>query len=504
MSVRLLSVCVSVWLLGAVSSRAQQQPAAAATGESSDAWAERDFEAPPEANTGAQVAAASGTDDAWAAGGFEAAPEAEGAADVQTASGHAGAADSGASESELTSRGEIVVEARGFLDDSDPGTRDAEFGLASRLEIEHKHGRFEERVRLLGRMDSLNRRRSVFLPEDIWAQARFGLLRVRAGAELINWSATEAFHPADVLNARNFDSDIQNFEKRGEPMLDLQLGPLRSTTLKLLVMPFRTQPFFPPPNSRMSFAPGISFGDDLRVDRAGHFSNSDWGPQAALELEQVIGSADISLHVLEHMDRSQPVVGVDLQHNRPARLYQTVRQLGLTYQQVFGPLIVKVEGVYRWFQRPDSLTGRFAPFSLEGQPVPSSQLPDRDHAAGAIGLEYGVVHDSGAQSTFVLEGTALIGPDKPTRIQLTVFQRDVLVGYRLDLGDEQARNLFVGFIFDLERWGETLTTVECSQRLGEAWSARLRARVFTGERDLFGLGVLRKADSLQVLVTRHF
>jgi len=493
MRVRPLVACAAVLLAwSAITATAQELPSSQLPApDGSDAGA---LEPAPAEAPGAAVAPVES--DAWAAGGFEAPPD--------NLSGPA--ADSGDAEatSQLTSHGEVALEARGFLDDGNAASRDRELGLASRLELDHTHGAFEERARLLGRFDILNHQRRLLLLEELWVQARLGALRLRLGAELINWSATEAFHPADVINARNFDSDLQNFEKRGEPMLDLQLGPLSGTTLKVLLMPYRTQPLFAPLNSRMSFAPGIAFGDDLRVDREGRLSRAELGPQAAVELQQVVGSADISLHALEHMDRSQPVIGVNLRDGRVTRLYQTVRQVGLTYQQVLGPLILKVEGVYRWFVPADDISGVFAPLLAPGVPALVSRLPRRDHGAGAIGLEYGFVHGGGAQSTIVVEGTAIVGADKATRDQLSVFQRDVLVGYRLDLNDEQARVFFVGVIVDLERRAETLTTVEWSQRVGDALTARLRLRIFTAERDSPGLGVLRPADSLQLLVTRHF
>jgi hypothetical protein len=90
---------------------------------------------------------------------------------------------------------------------------------------------------------------------------------------------------------------------------------------------------------------------------------------------QVVGSADATLHALEYMDRLQPVVRID-----PGRLelrlpYQTMRQLGGTYQQVLGPSVAKLEGTYRWLVGPGrAVIERVGP------------LPARNHAAVAAGL----------------------------------------------------------------------------------------------------------------------
>src|SRR5205807_886955 len=113
---------------------------------------------------------------------------------------------------------------------------------------------------------------------------------------------------------------------------------------------------FPSPRSRLSFAPpGVDLqGKPLRIDRRGAFTSGEYGPQAALQVRQVIGSADVAVHALEHMDRLQPIVLVDPTTLQPRLLYQTVRQVGGTYQQVLGGLVAKVEGAYRRFVSPRS------------------------------------------------------------------------------------------------------------------------------------------------------
>ena len=47
------------------------------------------------------------------------------------------------------------------------------------------------------------------------------------------------------------------------------------------------------------------------VDRDGHLTDDNFGPQAAFAVQQVLGAADLTVHALEQMDRLQPLVGVD-------------------------------------------------------------------------------------------------------------------------------------------------------------------------------------------------
>src|SRR5687767_7316130 len=110
---------------------------------------------------------------------------------------------------ELSSQGELAFEGRAFRDDALANTTDKSAGLLGRMEWRHEHDAFEQRLRAYGRLDHYDKRRSVLVVEEAWMQVRRGRLRLRAGVDLVNWTATEAFHPADVINARNLDSDLE-------------------------------------------------------------------------------------------------------------------------------------------------------------------------------------------------------------------------------------------------------------------------------------------------------
>jgi hypothetical protein len=393
------------------------------------------------------------------------------------------------------SRGQLALEGRAFLPDDDPTTEDWGFGLFSRLEWAHSHDPWSERLRITGRLDAIDRGRDHLVLEEAWVQYWRGRLKLRLGADIVNWTATEAFHPADVLNARNLDSDLENYEKVGEPMLFAALSLLEDTTLELYVMPGYMAALLPSRRSRLRLVPsGADIGGRLLVDRRGRFTDAIIGPQAALRLRTVWGSADLSLHVLEHMDRSQPLVVTDPGTERLHAVFLTVRQVGLTYSQVFGSLIAKLEASYRDFVRVED-TSRFG------------ALPDRDHATLALGAEYGFVHDGGSESTLLAEVQAVFGLSEIERYQVNPFQRDLMLGYRFAWNDEPSRTLLVSAIFDLERGGEYLLNVTYEQRLGETWGIALGARLINAEANAdspFGLTPLRDADLLRVVLSRYF
>jgi hypothetical protein len=403
---------------------------------------------------------------------------------------------------EWSSRGELALEGRQFDDDERALTPDRGLALFGRLELRHSHGRLEEKTRFYGRLDHYDQRRSTLVFEEAWLQLALERLRLRAGVDLVNWTATEAFHPADVINARNLDSDLENYEKVGEPMASLQVRLFENTTVQLMFMPHRTAPLFASPASRLSFAPGVDLRGSRRLlDRDGQTTDSRWGPQAALALRQVLGNADLTVHALEHLDRSQPLVRLDPQTFSPLLIFQTVRQLGGTYQQAVGPIILKLEGAYRRFVAArEPLPG----LPLGPYPLDSSGQPD--HSQLAVGLEYGVPHAGGSESTFLLEGQALLGiDDSALRSALSVFQRDVRIGYRFALNDELGKELMLGAIFDTERSGESLVMLNYLQRLGETWTLRAGLRLFNARASAPGpLAVLRTSDHVRLALTRHF
>ncbi|MEZ4272283.1 MAG: hypothetical protein R3C68_12900 [Myxococcota bacterium] len=259
-----------------------------------------------------------------------------------------------------SSKGEVAIEGRAFLPDNEALTVDQDVGLFGRVEVLHKHENiFREKVRIFGRVDRRDEGRSVLIVEEAWVELKKSLVRLRLGADIVNWTATEAFHPADVLNSRNLDSDVENFEKVGEPMAELSFN-VGNGTLSAYYMPYYTRPIQPSPRSRQGvFPPGLPVGPLLRMDAHGNLADGDFGHQGGLRARQTFGSADLSLHFIHHMDRDQPEIVFDATAGELRPLFRTVTQAGGTYQQVFGSLILKVEAAYRFrsLRRHDSAFG---------------------------------------------------------------------------------------------------------------------------------------------------
>jgi hypothetical protein len=370
----------------------------------------------------------------------------------------------------------------------------------------HEHGALAEKLRAYARADGFEQGRSIFAVEEAWLHLRLGPVLARAGFDVLNWTVLDAFHPADVINPRNLDSDIENFDKLGEPMATLEITPFEGTTLSGHFMPWFRRPHFPPPASRLGFAPaGVYLGPRwILVDHDGRLTDDPFIPQAAVRLRQRIGTADVSVHALQHIDRGQPLAVADalarfplaafLKEPGPLLVWSSVGQVGGTCQQALGRLVLKIEGAYRRFVPMAEL-----PESLEEE-------PRRDHGVIALGLWYTLPHAGGAHSTFLLEGQVVVGPEALVRAALGPFQRDAFGGYRFAWNDEESREFRVGGVVDLEGRREWLLSAEYRQRLGETWTVRLGVRIFhapSGETG-HGLEPLRDGDHARIILTRHF
>ncbi len=254
-----------------------------------------------------------------------------------------GLISSTAEGAKIKAKGEVQLFLRGFSNDQDPRTKDLGWGIFSRLEANVRHKPFKARARVFGRLDAEDGERSIVVVEELWGQAKFWGFELRVGADLLNWTATEAFHPADIINARNLDSDVENYEKLGEPMVALS-HDLFDGEITAYFMPYFSTAIAPSTQSRLSFAPpGVVVGEPLRLLSNGNFSDRNFGVQAALHATQKLGDGDLSLHVVHHMDRSQPEFVFDRRTVQVRPLFRKVTQFGGTYAHILDRIIVKLE-----------------------------------------------------------------------------------------------------------------------------------------------------------------
>ncbi len=399
----------------------------------------------------------------------------------------------GTAFAEFSSRGSLAIEGRAFRPDDVAATEDVGLALASRIELKSRKRPWRGKLRIFGRVGAIDSTRADFVVEEAWVELRGGRLRLRAGAQLLSWTATEAFHPADVMNARNFDSDLEDAEKIGEPMVSVRLA-IGTGGVSAYYMPLRIEHRFPDPVSRLGLFP-IPLGRPLWVESDGTVSSDRFARQWAVRLGQTIGNADISLHALGHHDRSHPTFVIDPSNSMIRPLHHGAIQIGATYTQAIGGWLLKAEIAHRDLDSPSDL----------GSLQPLEDQKGIDHDQVAAGLEYGWSYPGGHDATVVLEGQAIVGSSALERARLHPFQRDLLIGYHHAFNDQQSKELSAGAIVDVDGRSELLAYLSYDQRLSDTWRARGALRAIRAEtEDGDGLQALDGDHSLEVTLTHHF
>jgi hypothetical protein len=381
------------------------------------------------------------------------------------------------SEGKWSGQGEVGFELRRFEDDGKKITEDTGVAILSRVETRYDDEYNTFVLRAFGRVDEKDPDRGFVALEDAYVSERFGTgnTRLTAGYKLFSWTATEAFHPADVINSRNFDSDLENLEKKGEITIQLAFDFLDGQ-LNLYYWPHFEAPEYPSYRSRVGA--GVSIGKPVVVD--GTSSSSAWLPQFGAMFNTSFPGGDLSLHAIRHVDRNFPLVGTSnyvtlLGSNIPNDLtaFQTAptpyffqaTQLGGTLQWSLDPVMLKVEGAVRQFE------SELAILTARGLKKPNS------HSELAVGLEWSMAYDeSNAETYFYLEGNSIIGISKEERAQQSVFQRDVMFGIRHVLNDIDGKEVFISTIMDIERTHEKLFNFSYTQRLSDIWKIKTGIR----------------------------
>ncbi len=409
----------------------------------------------------------------------------------------------------VESRGELGLETRVFQPDNDSGTNDQNVAAAARIQVDSRKGDLRLRFRGFVRHDETDRGRSAAFPEEAWAQWKGERFSLTVGWDMVTWTATEAFHPADVVNARYFDSNVENFEKIGEPLAQLRMK-LGQGNISAYLMPYFTSPIFPSARSRLSFTgPGVSMGSARWLTRDGDITSDRLGAQWAVNVQQTVGDADVSIHVLQNQDRYNPVIGFDPTRLQVHPLFKPVTQVGGTYQQVIEGLIVKGEFAYRYYDRSDT---KLSPTFVA---LDARQLTEnRDHGTAALGLEYSVSHDIGWESTFIVEGQSVFAEGKGwngnerIRHELNIFQRDVMGGLRLAFQDAADSTLLLFAVVDLEDPEQMFGNLGYNRRLGEEWSLKAGLRFFNlppkNPNMPVGFERWHKANQVTLTLMRHF
>ena len=290
-----------------------------------------------------------------------------------------------------------------------------------------------------GRTHADVRELSLYVERDDWD--------LTAGIGKVFWGVAESRHLVDIVNQSDLVEDVDEEDKLGQPMINLNL--LRDWgTVGFFVLPGFRERTFPGDAARLR--------GPLQIDTSNPIYESsaeEARVDAALRYSHTIGDWDFGASYFHGTSREpelvQAVSGDGRVVLRPR--YEVIDQFGLDVQATLDEWLWKFEGIHR--------SGHGDPFF-----------------AATGGFEYTLfgVAESAADLGLLLEyhydGR---GDDAPA----TTFDNDIFVGTRLALNDEQATEFLAGVIVD-QREQDMLMLIEGERRITETWFAEVEARLF--------------------------
>jgi len=360
----------------------------------------------------------------------------------------------------------------------------------------------EYKLGIIGKANSKDRENSYMNVNDLYYSTDFMLgTRLDLGYKIFNWSKMESFHPADVVNARLLDSDIENFDKKGELSIVIEKES-EVGIVKVYAFPMFEESFFPSADSRIA--------DGVRPEKVNRMSDKGvstdrqvW--QYGASFEKQIGDFDFMAFALKHVDRNRPIVGfkdftivtsdIIIPQGNLESYYFDVLDFGFAGTYFLGEHALKLEALSSKFDVPagqNFLTGA----GLR-KPI--------DYTTVAFGHEYSHTWENGWDSTFFTEYQRILEVDKQTRQELAIFQSDLFIGHRLTLNDAFSKEFLIGFFYDVERKGEWLVNFGYDQRINDFWKFHLGYRAFGhGESDKLGTYLLDGDNEVNFKISRFF
>ncbi|MFP6584766.1 MAG: hypothetical protein VCD00_19690 [Candidatus Hydrogenedentota bacterium] len=295
------------------------------------------------------------------------------------------------------------------------------------------------------------------------------------GISRVFWGVTESVHLVDVINQTDGVEDIDNEDKLGQQMVNVNW--LTNTgTYSLFVLPGFRERTFPGDDARRRGPFEIEQYDTLyesgaeenHVDVAGRWAHS-------------LGNWDLGLSTFYGTNREARLIGEvapsgDI-HLRP--YYELMFQTGIDVQYTREAWLWKLESLYR-----------------DGE--------NDSYIAAVGGFEYTLyqIFESNADLGLLMEYQYDDRNDDGST-PLTVADNDLFVAARYALNDESSTALLAGLIYDLHEH-TILGLIEAERRLSNNWKIEVEGRFVTNADVDDPAYFFRRDDSLTLRLTYAF
>ena len=364
--------------------------------------------------------------------------------------------------------GHISIDQRFFDNDGVEISNDRGFAVSTNLRSKFSWRGVDFSGNVMGRVDDQDPTRNIFILQEAMLRYKLGTWEIFGGFEKFNLGAHEVFKPADNLNARNFDSDVENTEKFGE----LTYGVKKSFSwwdVSFFALPGEERHYIPGASSRLGV--GIDVQD---VEYVQNITGEEYNNELGVIANFYADLGDFSIFYLNHLDKKLPIFGnvdyitditltlcgaivcpADGTLNTP--YYYETKEYGASASIVLSDFILKADVVSRNYNT-----------SVDILTINGFERPE-NHTDAAIGLEYTQYLDSGLELRYLAEYARVFGVSEEVAVKSFIFQDDLYVGVHLTLNDPMDTKFNIGGVIDLSGKSEGLYFASFDRRLSQSW-----------------------------------
>ncbi|TNF37347.1 MAG: hypothetical protein EP315_02780 [Gammaproteobacteria bacterium] len=373
-------------------------------------------------------------------------------------------------------RGHVAGQWRYFFHDPLPENSEQHSSyaaLAAQPEFYHSWDNNDQSLTFtpFARMDQHDEERNhVDIRELVWRNTMENW-QLKTGISKVFWGVTESQHLVDVINQSDFVENIDGEDKLGQAMI---LATLERNwgNMDVFILPGFRERTFPGIEGRPRSFPRVD-SDQAQYESSDKDSHIDY----ALRYYNYLGIWDIGLSWFDGTSRD-PLLIPGTDNGQPVLIpyYPQMQQTGLSLQATTDEWLWKLEAIHRSWSAEDftAFTGGFE-YTFVG-------VMDSNADIGWV-AEY-LYDDRGQQAT-------------------TFFQKDLMLGLRLNLNDVDSSEALLGVIVDIDSH-ESLISLEASRRIGNNWKLETEVRLFRHIDQQSALIALRRDDYIQLELSYYF
>ncbi len=290
------------------------------------------------------------------------------------------------------------------------------------------------------------------------------------GLNKVFWGVAESRHLVDVINQTDQVEDVDQEDKLGQPMLNVNLQR-DFGQFGVYIMPWFRERTFGGEEGR--FRPGLTVDMDNPIYES---SDEDSHLDYALRYSHYIGDVDVGAHYFDGTSR-EPRFAVNSDGTELRPIYDQMTQFGIDVQYTRDAWLWKLEAISR-----DTRTDSFVA------------------TVGGVEYTFYGVRESAADIGIIVE---YLYDGRNTFSAPTSSDDDVFVGARLALNDANDTSLLAGVIMDVDSQ-EVFLSVEAERRFGDNLSAELRLRAISNS-DISGdLTAFANDDYIQLRLSWYY